>query len=310
MSGPAQPLHGVLNADKGSGVTSFQVVAHLRRVLRVPKVGHGGTLDPMATGVLPILLGEATKLTAYLQAHDKEYEAIVRLGRETDTLDATGRVTAERPVPPLGVERLRAALAAFEGEIDQVPPMFSALHVGGRRLHELARAGVEVARPPRRVRIDRIELLDWTPPLLAIRVACGSGTYIRTLAADLGAALDCGGSLDALRRTQLGPFSLTMAVGWDLLRSGTAEQLAGHVQPPDRAVLHLPAVQLDDAAAQRLRHGQRVLPEHLEHVPTVVGRCRLYSAELFLGIGEVEADGVRALRLMHASHPRARSVSP
>jgi tRNA pseudouridine55 synthase len=208
------------------------------------------------------------------------------------------------------VERVRTALAAFEGEIEQVPPMFSALHVGGRRLHELARAGVEVARPPRRVRIDRIELLDWTSPLLAIRVACGTGTYIRTLAADLGAALGCGGSLDALRRTRLGPFSLTTAVGWDLLRSGTAEQLAARVEPPDHALLHLPAVQLDEAAAQRLRHGQRVLPEHLEHAPTVVGRCRLYAAELFLGIGEVEADGVRALRLMHASNPRARSVSP
>jgi tRNA pseudouridine55 synthase len=313
MTGPPHPPHpldGILIADKGGGVTSFQVVAHLRRVLRVPKVGHGGTLDPMATGVLPILLGEATKLTAYLQAHDKEYEAIVRLGRETDTLDATGRVTAERPVPPLTLDRLRAALTAFEGEIEQVPPMFSALHVGGRRLHELARAGVEVARPPRRVRIDRIEMLDWTPPRLAIRVACGSGTYIRTLAADLGGALGCGGSLDALRRTRLGPFALTTAVDWDLLRSGTAEQLAAHVEPPDHAVLHLPAVRLDEASAQRLRHGQHVLPEHREPVPAVVGRCRLYAAELFLGIGEVDADGIRALRLLHARNPRARPVSP
>ena len=158
-------LAGVLIAEKGPGVTSFQVVAQIRRVLRVPKVGHGGTLDPMATGVLPILLGEATKLTPYLQAEDKEYLATARLGVTTDTLDATGQVTGERPVPPLDAESLRGALRRFEGEIDQVPPMFSALHAGGRRLHELARAGIEVERPPRRVRIDVLELLDWTPPL-------------------------------------------------------------------------------------------------------------------------------------------------
>jgi tRNA pseudouridine55 synthase len=310
MTAPAPRLDGLLIADKGGGVTSFQVVAHLRRVLRVPKVGHGGTLDPMATGVLPILLGEATKLTAYLQAHDKEYEATVRLGRETDTLDATGRITAERPVPPFEVERLRAALATFEGEIEQVPPMFSALHVGGRRLHELARAGLEVARPPRRVRIDRIDMLEWSPPLLAIRVACGSGTYIRTLAADLGAVLGCGGSLETLRRTRLGPFSLKTAVSWALLRSGTAEALAAHVEPSDRAVLHLPAVRLDEAAAQRLRHGQRLPPEHFDGALDAVGPCRLYAAEAFLGIGEAGVEGVRALRLLHASHPRARPVSP
>src|SRR5262249_23518685 len=195
MSG--RDLDGLLVAEKGGGVTSFQVVAHLRRVLRVPKVGHGGTLDPMATGVLPILLGRATRLTPYLQAQDKEYVATIRLGRSTDTLDATGRVTAERPVPDLDVAAIRAALARFVGEVDQVPPRFPALQVGGRRLHELARAGIEVARPPRRVRIDAIDVRAWASPLVTLRVACGTGTYIRSLAADLGETLGCGASLEA-----------------------------------------------------------------------------------------------------------------
>ncbi|HEV8675587.1 MAG TPA: tRNA pseudouridine(55) synthase TruB [Methylomirabilota bacterium] len=309
MTDRGRALDGVLVADKGSGVTSFQVVAHLRRVLRVPKVGHGGTLDPMATGVLPILLGAATKLTPYLQAHDKEYLATVRLGRVTDTLDATGRVTAERPLPPLDVAVLRGALARFEGEIEQVPPMFSALHVGGRRLHELARSGIEVARAPRRIRIDRIELLDWTTPLLTIRVACGSGTYIRSLAADLGAALDCGGSLEALRRTRLGPFLLTEAVGWDLLRTGTVEALAAHVRPADRAVIHLPAIRLDETAARRLRHGQRLPPEQTQVAPGVAGPCRLYAGDLFLGVGEVGSGGLRPLRLLHVDQDQSRRLS-
>jgi tRNA pseudouridine55 synthase len=175
-------LDGLLLADKGPGVTSFQIVAHLRRVLRVAKGGHGGTLDPMATGVLPILLGSATKLTGYLQGQDKEYLATIRLGIETDTLDATGAVTRERPVPPVGADDVRAVLARFTGDIEQVPPMYSALHAGGKRLHELARAGIAVERAPRRVRIYAFDLIECAPPRLRTRVACGSGTYIRSLA--------------------------------------------------------------------------------------------------------------------------------
>ncbi len=296
--------HGLLIAEKGPGVTSFQVVAHLRRVLRVPKVGHGGTLDPMATGVLPILLGEATKLTPYLQAEDKEYLATVRLGVTTDTLDATGRVIAERPVPPLDLERIRTALRRFEGEIDQVPPMFSALHAGGRRLHELARAGIEVPRAPRRVRIDVIELTEWAPPLMHLRVGCGKGTYIRSLAADLGEVFGCGARLDALVRTRVGSFALAEAVPWPMIRAGDPVALHDRILPADRAVAHLPAVPLDPAAADRLRRGQRLAGHEARPGP-----CRLYAGETFLGIGEAEPDGLRALRLLHADHPRSRPVS-
>lgn len=309
--GSAARLDGLLLAEKGAGVTSFQVVAHLRRVLRVPKVGHGGTLDPMATGVLPILLGEATKLTLHLQSQDKEYVATVRLGRSTDTLDATGRVTDERPVPPLDAGTLRAALARFEGEIEQVPPMFSALHAGGRRLHELARAGVEVARPPRRVRIDALELTEWASPLLRMRVRCGKGTYIRSLAADLGAALGCGACLEALERTRLGPFSLADAVPWAVIREGDAARLRARVLPPDRAVAHLPPVWLDEAGTQRLRHGRRLAPGEFGAPPAhePAGVCRLYAGDAFIGIGEASAAGLRSLRLLHADRPRPRPVS-
>ena len=226
-------------ADKGKGVTSFQVVAHLRRVLRVPKVGHGGTLDPMATGVLPILLGAATKLTPHILAEDKEYVASVRLGVATDTLDATGRVTAERPVPALEPPDLAAVLARFVGEIDQVPPMFSALHVGGRRLHELARAGLEVERAPRRVRIDAIELLASSPPDFTMRVVCGKGTYIRSLAADVGEALGSCAHLTALVRTRLGAFRREDAVPWATIGEGDADVLRAWVQPAESAVRHL-----------------------------------------------------------------------
>ena len=297
---------GLLLADKGPGVTSFQVVAHLRRALRVPKIGHGGTLDPMATGVLPILLGPATKLTPYLQGQDKEYVATVRLGVTTDTLDATGRVTAERAVPALDADRIRTVLARFEGEIDQVPPMFSALHVGGRRLHELARAGVEVPRAARRIRIDAIDLLEWAPPRLLLRIACGKGTYVRSLAADIGDALSCGGHLEALSRIRIGPFRLNDAVPWATIRDGDAALLLARLLPSDRAVQHLPAVRVAEDAARRLTHGQRLARGLV--ASESCGPCRLYLGDVFLGIGEASADGLRALRLLYADLPRARPV--
>jgi len=303
---------GLLLADKGPGLTSFQVVAHVRRVLRAPKVGHGGTLDPMATGVLPLLLGAATKLTPYLFDRDKEYVATVRLGVSTDSLDATGRVIAERPVPALDEGDLRAVLARFVGEIEQVPPMFSAVHVRGRRLYELARAGQEVERRPRRVRVDAIDLLAWTPPALTIRLACGKGTYVRSLAADLGQALGSGAHLAALRRTRVGPFRVEDAVPWEILRAGDAAVLAPRIVAADRAVSHLPAVRLHQAAARRLDQGQRVDPASCP-APWPSGLCRLYADDRFLGIGEAGPGGLRALRLLstlgHADHQGPRPVS-
>ena len=217
MSGRSRS--GILPVEKGRGVTSFQVVAHLRRILRAPKIGHGGTLDPEATGVLPILIGEATKLTPYLTDLDKEYLATVRLGLTTDTQDVTGTVLERRPVPDLERAVVDAALGRFVGAISQVPPMYSALRRGGRRLYELAREGVTVEREARQVRVYAIALVDLALPDLVIRVRCGKGTYIRTLAADLGEVLGCGGTLASLVRTRVGPYALADAVSWDEVRA-------------------------------------------------------------------------------------------
>jgi tRNA pseudouridine55 synthase len=302
---------GILLADKGPAVTSFQVVAQLRRVLHLQKVGHGGTLDPMATGLLPILLGEATKLTAYLQGQDKEYLATIRLGVATDTLDATGTVTGERPVPPLLADEVRAVLGRFVGSIEQVPPMYSALHAGGRRLHELARAGVAVDRAPRRVRVYAFELIECAPPRLRVRVECGSGTYVRSLAADVGEALGCGGHVEALVRTRVGLLRLEDAVPWAVIQAGDAGAFATSVHAADRAVAHLPSVALSAEAGRRVAHGQRVPPSELGPVelPAVPSACRVYGGEDFLGIGELSRQGLRPLRLLHADRSRPRPVS-
>jgi len=200
-------VSGVLPVEKGAGVTSFQVVAHLRRVLRAAKVGHGGTLDPDATGVLPILLGEGTKLTPYLVDMDKEYVATIRLGVSTETQDLSGAVVATHPVPALDSGLVAHAVRPFVGPIRQVPPMYSALHHQGRRLYELAREGRTVDREPREVVVHAIEVLSLALPDVVLRVRCGKGTYIRTLAADLGKALGCGGALATLVRTRVGPFA-------------------------------------------------------------------------------------------------------
>jgi tRNA pseudouridine55 synthase len=265
----------------------------------------------MATGLLPILLGEATRFTAYLQGQDKEYLATIHLGVTTDTLDATGAVLAERAVPALTEAQIRAALERFVGEIEQVPPMYSALHAGGRRLHELARAGIEVERAPRRVRVHAFDLLEWMRPRLRVRVACGSGTYVRSLADDLGKALGCGGHLERLERTRIGSLRLEDAVPWAAIQEGDAAWLAARVLPPDRAVAHLRAVSLSPGGGRRLAHGQTVSLSDLDiaEIPPASGPCRVYAEGQFLGLGDLSPHGLRPLRLLHADHPGPRSVS-
>ena len=294
---------GVLPVEKGRGVTSFQVVAHLRRVLRAPKVGHGGTLDPEATGVLPILIGEATKLMPYLTALDKEYVATVRLGVITDTQDTSGSVVATHPVPALTPAVVEGALARFVGVIGQVPPMYSALRREGRRLYELAREGRTVEREPREVTVHEIELQSLAPPELTIRVRCGKGTYLRTLAADLGDALGCGGSLAALVRTRVGPYTLDKSVGWDEVREARhGAALWARVLPSDSVLGALPPVHLTPEQGVRYAHGQTVgVPGSPE------GRVRVYSEDGgWLGVG-VGRDGVvKPERMVNANPARPR----
>ena len=247
-SKPAE-CHGLVVVDKPAGITSHDVVARCRRIFGQRQVGHGGTLDPAATGVLVVGLGGATRLLRFLGVLPKSYEGEVVLGVETTTLDAEGETVATHDMAGVTLDDVRAAAAAFVGEIDQVPPMVSAVKVDGRRLHELARAGMEVDRAARPVVIHRFDVGPGSEPgVLAISVECSSGTYGRALAADLGAALGGGAHLRSLRRTAVGPFGLARARPLD-------EVGPDAVLPPLEAVAHLDRVTVDPGTAARVSHG-------------------------------------------------------
>lgn len=250
--------HGFLNIDKPAGMTSHDVVARLRRLVQQKRVGHGGTLDPAATGVLPVALGEATRLVSYLVDGRKGYRATVELGRSTTTDDAEGATVEERPVPAISQADLEQALLPFVGTILQVPPMYSAIQVAGQRMYDLARQGQTVELAPREVEIDRIEVLAWQPPLLTLDIRCGKGTYIRAIARDLGAALGCGAHLAALRRTQVGPLMLATAVPLAVLLEDRT-RLAEHLLPPEMAIAEWPRADLDEAHTRRIRNGLPIL---------------------------------------------------
>jgi tRNA pseudouridine55 synthase len=211
MLGPPKEIEGILLVDKPAAHTSHDVVARLRGILRMKRIGHAGTLDPMATGLLVILVGKATRVSQYLIGLDKEYEGTVELGRTTDSQDADGEVMATRPVPALGEAELRAALQGFIGDQYQLPPMYSAIKIAGVPLYKAARRGEEVAREPRFIRVVSWDLLGLALPRFDFRMRVSKGTYVRTLAHDLGEKLGCGGHLAALRRTAIGSFRVTEA---------------------------------------------------------------------------------------------------
>lgn len=251
-------MHGFLNIDKPAGMTSHDVVAQIRRITRVRRVGHAGTLDPAATGVLVVALGGATRLIEYVQDQtSKRYTATVRLGVATTTDDAEGEPTASAPVPELALGELEALLATFVGSGMQTPPIYSALHHNGRRLHEIARAGETVEIAPRAVQIDQIALLDWRSPDLTIDVTCGKGTYIRALARDIGAALGCGAHLASLRRTAVGQFRAEDAITLDALASDPAA-VPSLLQPPSIAVADWAAVTVTGDEARLIRNGMPI----------------------------------------------------
>jgi tRNA pseudouridine55 synthase len=250
-------IHGFVNIDKPAGMTSHDVVAKLRRLAGQKRVGHGGTLDPAATGVLPVALGEATRLVEYLVDGRKRYQATVRLGIRTSTDDAEGEILEERTVPPLSLAELERSLQPFIGTIQQVPPMYSAIQIAGQRMYDLARQGQTIELEPRSVEIDRITVLDWQPPLLMLDVVCGKGTYIRSLARDLGTALGCAAHLAALRRTQVGPLDIESAVPLAALLDDP-DRVAQHLLPPEMAVADLPRADVDEATVRRIRNGLAV----------------------------------------------------
>ncbi|HEY5673248.1 MAG TPA: tRNA pseudouridine(55) synthase TruB [Malonomonas sp.] len=246
-------MHGILLIDKPAGLTSHDVVRQVRRICRTKKVGHAGTLDPLATGVLPVAVGDGTKILQFLLAEDKSYRATLRFGITTDTLDAEGQVQQQRPVPVDVLDRLEPACELFRGYIEQIPPMYSALKKDGVPLYKLARNGQTVEREARQVRVDRLEIISQQLPDLTIEVDCSKGTYIRTLAADIGEELGCGAHLTALRRLRCGRFSIADCVTLDELSQRTADgiELIGL----DQALCDYPAVQALGNAAVALTCG-------------------------------------------------------
>ena len=249
-------MNGVLIIDKSAGPTSHDVVASVRRVLRMKKVGHTGTLDPAATGVLPIVLGKATKLSRYLVGCDKSYRGVVTLGVTTDTLDAVGEVLEEKPVD-VTEEQIEAVLEQFRGDIKQVPPMYSAKKIDGKKLYELARQGVEVEREAKDVRIDELKLVSFDGTDIVVDVTCTSGTYIRVLALDIGEALGCGAHLSALRRTRVGSFDLSSAITIDDLADEPQKAQELTLSMGD-ALVALPAIEIPADIGAMIKNGYQL----------------------------------------------------
>lgn len=247
---------GFVNVYKPGGLTSHDVVARARRVLGVKKIGHAGTLDPMADGVLVLCLGAATRLSEYVMQSSKRYRARVYLGVTTDTYDAEGRPVRERDASSIRREDVERLLPAFHGEIEQIPPMYSAIKHGGRKLYELARSGQEIERQARRVRIDALALMDWSPPQFTLDVTCSAGTYIRSLAYDLGERLGVGAHLTGLTRTASGVFTLETAIPLDVLLTCATWQ--EYLISPEAALADWPAVRLNDAEETHIRHGRAI----------------------------------------------------
>ena len=278
-------MDGVLLLDKSGGMTSNSALQSARRLFSAAKAGHTGTLDPLATGLLPVCFGEATKFSADLLDADKTYEAEVLFGITTDTGDCEGEAIRTCS-PDFAQSDLEAVLSRFRGPISQIPPMYSALKRDGKPLYELARQGVEVERQPRDVTIHELQLLDFSGDRCRLRVSCSKGTYIRTLAEDIGNALGCGAHLTALRRTQVGSLAISGAVTLDQLSEISEEERSVYLQPPDALLQTLPIVCLNEDDTCRFSHGNPV-----SVASACEGKCRVYCGDRLLGIGEADRSG-------------------
>ena len=302
MKPARQPVDGVLLLNKPVGITSNAALQKAKWLLNAKKAGHTGTLDPFADGLLPLCFGEATKFSAYLLDADKAYRAVLKLGVTTSTGDPEGDVLATREVT-VDCDAIRALLPRFTGEIEQVPPMHSALKHQGRPLYEYARAGIEIERPPRRVHIRSLALLECAPPLVVLDVRCSAGTYVRTLAQDLGEALGCGAHLTALTRTGAGGFGLDDACTLDELEGLGLDERRARLSSPDRLVAHLPAVELDAASTAALCQGRVVA-----HGGTACGLIRAYGPlSRFLGLVEAADGQLAPRRLIATQQPLAET---
>jgi tRNA pseudouridine55 synthase len=311
-------MDGLLILDKPQGITSHDCVYRARRATKIKQIGHAGTLDPMATGVLVLCIGKATRLSEYLLGEDKVYEGIIKLGERTNTDDAEGEVIETRPVPEITEDMLARVQQAFTGEILQVPPQFSAIKRDGQRAYALARKGESVELEARRMTIYEMSLelgagsgeqgaqnsLHTSPANLRVRVKCSAGTYIRSLARDMGEMLGCGGHLTMLRRTQAGAFSLS-----DALPLEHIDQWAARLLPMDRAVSHFPEVVLTEAQAKDFGMGRfldtKLLDathfESASHLTPQAGVCRVYDAQHeLIGIGKIESEMLKPVKVFVA----------
>jgi len=292
----SRDLHGIVLLDKPSGLSSNQALQAVRKLLRAAKGGHTGALDPLATGLLPLCFGEATKLAGNLLGARKAYLAECRLGVTTDTADSEGEVVRRRPLPALDDAAIEAALAKLRGRILQVPPMYSALKRDGERLYVKARRGETVEVPPREVDVHRLELLSRTGDSLQLLVECGSGTYVRSLAVDLGEELGCGAHLTALRRLWVEPFREPRMVTLEQLQQAAAEgdgALLGNLLPVAAGLSDLPGVQLDEAQSMAISRGQQIpLPTSFP-----VGRCTAFASDGAL-LALLDVDGEHRARIL------------
>lgn len=287
----SRPSDGIISVDKPYGVTSMDVVRRIKRASGIKRIGHGGTLDPIATGVIPICIGQATRMMEYLIDSSKEYRGVVELGISTDTYDSEGKVTQATECANMEPSQVETALELFRGQINQVPPMYSALKKDGKRLYELARQGIEVQRDPRPVTVYDIELADWAPPLATVRVQCGRGFYMRSLAHDLGQVLGCGGHLQSLIRERSGPFKLHEAVSLHELEvafhNGT---WTSHLHSPDSVLVGMPAIIAGRQSQELIRNGRPIPVGTLNLCSSEIDRCRAYTADgRFIAIMRFEA---------------------
>ena len=282
-------MTGIILLDKPKDITSFGAVARVRRICGEKKCGHTGTLDPMATGVLTIMLGGATRFCELLPSHDKAYIASFRLGTVTDTLDITGKVLETREVS-VNAEQVREKIKDFIGDISQLPPMYSAVSVNGQRLYDLARQGIEVERKAREVTVFSIDIINENEQAgeYTIGVECSSGTYIRTLIADLGEALGCGAVMTDLRRTKANGFDISQAVTLEQLAQAAENgELGDVIIPVDKALEEYPVIKVTAAQAKRFRNGGELDLQRLKY-PRMLGFFRIYDPENnFIGLGEI-----------------------
>ncbi|HSN23154.1 MAG TPA: tRNA pseudouridine(55) synthase TruB, partial [Methylomicrobium sp.] len=280
---------------KRLGVSSNQALQEVKRLLNAAKAGHTGSLDPLATGLLPLCFGEATKVSGMMLDDDKRYRVVIQLGVLTDTGDAEGAVLQTRSVPEITQAMLKECLQRFTGNIDQVPPMYSALKLNGRKLYELAREGKTVERKARRITIYELKQVDHDRDRLTLEVFCSKGTYIRSLAEDIGAYFGCGATVAELRRLQAGVFHIENALTIEQLRAMDTQQLDSWLLEVDTPLQTIPAVELQQPDAGKVKNGQSIKAEQAP-----LGQVRMYHAGAFLGLGEMRMDGKLApLRLFN-----------